>query len=72
MLRIYYTLLPLDYKRPGGVWWYKSICKHEYEETIKWLQPIALNIRVSEKFIDHDPMNIFPPDCAKIIKGETL
>lgn len=66
MLRVYYAMLPLDYQRPGGVWWFRDLSDAEAEEFIEIMRPVAVAIRTSRRFIDHDPMAIAPPADAQV------
>lgn len=65
MLRVYYALLPLDYQRPGGVWWFRDLTAREASEFIEAVRPIATAIRISHQFVAHDPMAIEPPAEAQ-------
>lgn len=66
MLRVYYAMLPLDYQRQGGVWWFRDMPDDEAQEFIEILRPVAVAIRTSRRFIPHDPMAIVPPEDAQV------
>jgi hypothetical protein len=69
MKRVYYSFLPLDYQRPGGVWWYRDLTDRDANDWINTLKPIAIAIRVSDCFQMHDPMSIEPPADSIDMKG---
>ena len=68
MKRIYYTFLPLTYRRPGGVWWYHDVADREVAHYLEDLKVVAKEIRISDKFPQHDRMSIEPPASATVIK----
>lgn len=68
LTRVFYALMPLDHKRPGGVWWYRDLTFRESREFIDAIKNVATAIRVTHQFIPQDPMNINPPADAAVIK----
>lgn len=68
LVRVFYALLPVNYERPGGVWWYRNLTLSESSEFIDSIKSVATAIRVTSRFEVLDPDNIRPPFDASIIK----
>jgi hypothetical protein len=68
LVQVFYAFIPLDYQRPGGVWWYRTLTHGEANEFIETIKSCATAIRLSTRFVVQDPDNIKPPADAAIIK----
>ncbi len=68
MVQVFYAFMPLDYDRPGGVWWYRVMTSREVNEFIESIRSCATAIRVSTRCVVQDPDNIKPPEDATVIK----
>ncbi len=68
MKRLYYAFLPPNYKREGGVWWFKDLAAGELQPTIDTMKPVCSAMRVSDQFPAHTLRDIQPPADALVIK----
>lgn len=67
MYTVYFSLLPLDYERPGGVWWYRILGASEVDDFVGALRLVAYAIRIADGAQHHNPMSIRPPEDANIV-----
>lgn len=68
LVRVFFAFLPVNYVRPGGVWWYRNLTLGESREFIDSIKSVATAIRVTSRFELLDPNNIQPPTDASIVK----
>ena len=65
MKRVYFAMLPLDTRRPGGVWWFRDMQDVEVFPFVQTMRPVCTALRISDSFPTHDLMHIAPPQDAE-------